>query len=274
MKISVTALSSFIYCPRKLYLQYIFGLREPMKEAVAIGAIKHSIMEEISNSEREIIESLAMQDTENIYEIFRSRFIEIAKAVLNDNESTLEKHRVNSMELLENSMPFIDAEASYIAAHVARTIKETNAFGAELWNLLNPKIKSEFSFESDKLMLKGRVDKIEFWKGDNETQKLIPFELKSGSMPHDGVWPSHRIQAAAYAMLLEEYYKTKVSKACIHYLDHNEVRDVVMNPFLRAEVGETTQKVFTLLRSSHIPELHKGSKCDFCGIRDECWGKQ
>ena len=40
----------------------------------------------------------------------------------------------------------------------------------------------------------------------------VPIELKTGKMPKEGVWPGHKVQIAAYSMLIEEKFKTEVIK--------------------------------------------------------------
>ena len=41
--LSVTHLSSYLYCPRKLYLQKVLSIYEPPKEALVKGTIRHKM---------------------------------------------------------------------------------------------------------------------------------------------------------------------------------------------------------------------------------------
>jgi CRISPR/Cas system-associated exonuclease Cas4 (RecB family) len=58
MMISVTTLCSYLYCPRKLYLQYVLKLEEPPKEALLKGSIRHKAYEVINASEEELVKSI------------------------------------------------------------------------------------------------------------------------------------------------------------------------------------------------------------------------
>ena len=117
--------------------------------------------------------------------------------------------------------------------------------------------------KSDILELSGMIDKVEKYK-----EGLVPVEMKTGSMPKEGVWPGHRIQLAAYALLLEEKSGKEIKEGFVHYLDTNERRHIVMNPFLKDEVKELKNKVKELLSSTEHPEKTENEKkCLKCGIR-------
>jgi len=50
-----------------------------------------------------------------------------------------------------------------------------------------PILISEQRIGSDKLQLKGIVDRIEVYENG-----YVPVELKTGKIPKEGVWPGHR----------------------------------------------------------------------------------
>jgi len=146
---------------------------------------------------------------------------------------------------------------------------QNKVYGEELWNSLTPKIKSEIKIQSDALALTGIIDRIEEYK-----EGPVPIELKTGSMPKEGVWPGHRIQIAAYALLLEEKLKQPIKEGFVHYLDADEKRHIAINPFLKEEVKELKEKVRNLLNSAEIPEITENSnKCNVCGLKDKCFNE-
>jgi CRISPR-associated protein Cas4 len=135
-----------------------------------------------------------------------------------------------------------------------------------LWDKLTPKIESEFKIASDSLELKGIVDQIEVYPSGR-----VPIELKTGSMPKEGVWPGHRIQLGAYALLMEERFGKKIKEGFVHYLDPNIRRQVVINPFLRQEVKELKNKIRQMLDGKDIPAAADNeNKCKKCGLREQC----
>ena len=119
-------------------------------------------------------------------------------------------------------------------------------------------------------MLKGIIDKIEKYEDG-----IVPVELKTGSMPREGVWPGHRIQIAAYALMLEKKLGKEIKEGVVHYLDPNIRRQVVINPFLREEVKELKDKVRALLDGNEIPAAADNeNKCAKCGLKEQCMNEK
>ena len=130
-----------------------------------------------------------------------------------------------------------------------------------------PKIESEIWISSERLHLKGIIDRLEKYECD-----YIPIELKTGKPAANGIWPSHRIQLAAYALLLEDKFSVNVKEGFIHYLDYKQKKQLVMNSFIRQEVIDLTNKVISLLKSKTLPVFCSNkNKCDSCGLKDACY---
>ena len=93
-------------------------------------------------------------------------------------------------------------------------------------------------------------------------------------MPEDGVWPGHRIQIAAYAMLIEEKFNTKVKEGFINYLDAKETRHIAINPFMKEEIISLVKEVQNLLKKQILPEYcGNKNKCTNCGLREQCYNE-
>lgn len=58
MKIPVSLLSTYLYCPRKLFLQEVLLLEEPPKDIVVMGSIRHETHDLINKKEEEIVTSI------------------------------------------------------------------------------------------------------------------------------------------------------------------------------------------------------------------------
>ena len=261
MKISVTLLSSYLYCSRKLFLEKVLKLAEPPKESLVMGSIRHEIYDNINKNEEQIVINIEEKvPLEELNVIYRQKFLEfLRKAVLN-NKKRLEDVKLNMLDAYKKSYPYVIEESQLRALNIFNFIEENNIFGKELWEKLTPKIISELRIESDELKLKGIVDQIHVYENE-----YVPFELKTGSMPQSGVWPSHRIQIAAYSMLLQEHFNKPVKEGFVYYLDSKEKRHVAMNPFMRDEVKKIVNDVISLLENNNIPDFcdhkHKCSKC-------------
>ncbi len=164
----------------------------------------------------------------------------------------------------------IEKEAEFRAGKIFEFIEKTGFLGDELWENITPKIKPEYRINSEALGLKGVIDELEV-----HPAFFVPNELKTGKAPDEGVWPGHKIQVGAYAMLLEEKFNVPITKAVVRYLDTNSEREVIVNPFLKQEVLELVKKVNLMLNSAEIPEFADNeNKCKSCDLKDVCYDEK
>ncbi len=269
--ISVTTLCSYMYCPRKLFLQYVLKLTEPPKEALIKGSIRHKVYENINLVEQEIVKSIKELHTlEDLKGKYHQRYREILLDVIKQKKEDLKQFNIQPQDLFKQTWPLILAESETRASLIHNFILKNNIFGEELWEKLTPKIESELRIESKNLGLRGIIDQIEVYQVG-----FVPIELKTGKTPKEGVWPGHKIQLIAYALLLEEKFKTEVKEGFVHYLDSKQKRHIPLNPFMRLEVKELIKKVNFLLNSDKIPNFEKNqNKCINCGLKDDCYDEK
>src|SRR3989338_2266437 len=247
--LSVTHLSSYMYCPRKLYLQRVLGLYEPIKEALVKGTIRHKVYENINLADQELVKSIKkLIELEELKGKYHQRYREILLDVIKEHKDELKKFDLKPEDLFKNVWPLILAESETRANTIHNFITKHNIFGDELWAKLIPKIESELRIESEKLGLKGVIDQIEIYESG-----FVPIELKTGKSPNEGVWPGHRIQLVAYALLMEDKFNTEIKEGFVHYLDSKERRHITINPFMKIEIKELVSKVNGLLSSEEIP---------------------
>ncbi|MBU1704250.1 MAG: CRISPR-associated protein Cas4, partial [Nanoarchaeota archaeon] len=182
------------------------------------------------------------------------------------------KQQIIGVELLPEDLfmqvlPLIRNEAGTRSKQLFDFFSKHNVFGEELWQKLTPKILSEQKIDSPNLGLKGIIDQIEVYG-----EEYVPIELKTGKCPKEGVWPGHRIQVAAYALLIEDFFKKDVKEAFVNYLDSQERRQILMNQFLRLEVVGLIDKVKSLLSRYELPGLSGNeNKCCMCSLKDKCF---
>ena len=156
------------------------------------------------------------------------------------------------------------------AKNIFDFINSNNVFREELWAKLTPKIISEMRIDSEELRLKGIIDQVYVYGNE-----YVPFELKTGRSPQDGIWPSHRIQIAAYSLLLEERFNKEIKEGFVVYLDSNEKRHIAINPFMREEVKQIVDEVIGLLESKSIPDFcGNENKCRKCGLKQTCYNEE
>jgi len=267
-RISVTMLSAYLYCKRKLYLERVLGFFEPEKEALVKGSIRHETYDKINEIEEKLVKSIEKTTAfRDIYDMYIHNYAEQLRNIIHKNRFRLKSVQLKPLDAFKKIFPFFVRESQIRAENIFNFIAQHKVYGEELWNSLTPKIKSEIKIESDELALTGIIDRIEEYK-----EGSVPIELKTGSVPKEGVWPGHRIQIAAYALLLEEKLKQPIKEGFVHYLDKDIKRQISINPFLKQEVKDIKEKVKEMLNKAEIPEKEENSnKCRVCGLKDKCF---
>ena len=271
MKISVSMLSSYLFCPRKLFLQQVLALEEPPKESLVLGSLRHEIYDFINQTEQNIVSSIKEKIQYNeLLTIYKTNYSKILREKIIKNKSRIKEVNLDIVNVFKKTWPLILEEAELRAKNIFNFIQEHNIYGKELWEKLTPKILSELSVGSENLQLKGIIDRIEVYENS-----YIPIELKTGKMPKEGLWPNHRIQIAAYALLLEEKFQTPVKEGFVYYLDAKETRHISINPFMKEEITSLVKEIQELLKNQFPPEYCENkNKCSSCGLRETCYNEQ
>lgn len=248
--VSVTDLSSFLYCPRALYQRKVLGYEEKLNQHMILGAIRHNFYDMANKHEESIVLRLPVQASKDeITAIYSETYQNLLKVAVKNRGKSLQLFNLAPDVVIPELLPIGASEAAERAENIHGFSIQHNVSGEELWQLLTPKILTEVGVRSQLLRLKGVVDRVEVYKNS-----VLPVELKTGKMAQDGVWPSHRVQVAAYMMLLQEKFRKPVGKAVIRYLDHNSSKTIMLNPYMELEVKELTEKVIRLLQSEPIPK--------------------
>ena len=271
MKIPVSLLSAYLYCSRKLFLEEVLLLEEPPKESLVMGSVRHEAYDGINKAEEDIVSSITQRmGLEDIKTLYRQRYLQILRKALANNRKRLAGLSINMLDAYRKSFPFITEESEMRASNIFSFMESNDIFGKELWEKLTPKIISELKVESDSLRLKGIIDQIHVYDGE-----YVPFELKTGRTPSDGVWPSHRIQLAAYSLLLQERFKKPIKEGFVVYLDTKEKRHIAINPFMKEEVNQIVDNILILLESKKLPDFCSNeNKCRKCGLKQTCYDEE
>jgi CRISPR-associated exonuclease Cas4 len=264
--ISVNMLSNYLYCPRKLYLQYVLKLARPPKEVLIRGRIRHRVFDTINELDKEIIKGIkSFTPYEDLVMVFRKEYSSAVREVLDQMKLELLEVGIESTTIFHKVWTIFLKEAQFKAQYVYDFMIHEKVYGDSLWQRLTPKILTEVSIESKELGLKGIIDRIEI-HGEN----YIPVEIKTGKMPSEGVWPGDRIQLEAYMTLLVEEMNKNIKEGYIDYTDYNEKRRISMNPFVRDNILTTVQKVNEVLEGKLPSIVSNRNKCVSCSFRSKC----
>ena len=266
MKISVSLLSTYLFCPRKLFLQEVLKLSALPEEVTIKGTIKHNVLDLVNKQEKGIITTINESTLNQICEKYLSFYSRNLINSIRIKSEILGRHNIPPIDIYNEMWSFFKADAEIRANHVTEFVRKYNIYGNELWESLTPRIITEQWVESDNLELKGKIDRLERYN-----DKIIPVEIKTGSAPSEGVWEGHLVQIGAYMLLAEEKYNTKVKEGKVHYLDSGE-RVVKMNPFLKEEIIRLKNEVKAILSQNNLPDfVNNENKCKKCPLKEQCY---
>jgi CRISPR-associated exonuclease Cas4 len=252
--VSVSALSSYIHCPRQFFVHYVLKEALPPKDVIALGLIKHKVYEKISDNEQAIVCSLTPNSDVRI--VLRTNFVKFLRDAVRSYSNYLRRVELPLVDAFRKCLPAIEFEVDARLAPI-KSLLDAGLFGEDLYAEIYPKVRSEYSVKA--LELSGRVDRLEC-----HTDHVIPVELKSGKPPEEGVWDTHRMQVSCYMLMLSEHFGTQVNTAIVHYIDSDVKREVIMNPFLEEWVSSTKNACLTLLESKNPPKGCGRKNCEYC----------
>lgn len=267
MFVTATQISAYLYCPRKLFLEYVLGLETPESEVLLLGKLTHSTHELMNEEEEKLVKSLQRIDsyTELLTE-YRKIQVKILQELLPQHRSKLRDFDIDLSAAFERIWPRVVWEAEERSQNVFQFHQKHKLLGEELWQSLTPKIQAEVRVQSEALQLRGVVDQVKQFP-----DSLIPIELKTGKAPKEGVWEGHRLQVGVYLALLRSQ-KHNVKEGFVKYLDVSALRPVIWSPFLDDEVFKIRDKVIALRSSTTLPGfVDNKNKCKSCAFQAQCY---
>ena len=270
MVLSVTDLTLYDYCARKLFLQLVLDIKEPPSKHLVLGKILHNFIEEISKREESFVRDLHDFVLYDLKQRMINYHSEILKEIILKNQYELKSFDLDLAETYKNFWGTTRILTNERLGIIYDNHVRTGLTGINLWHSLKPKMIPEFKISAAALNLKGRIDQIEDY-GDY----CFPVELKSGKAPASGAWKNHQLQLAAYALLLESKFKKPVNKGIIIYLASNTRIEQPINPFYKEIVKDLIKKVEAILQQDETPDyVNNKNKCSNCGIKEQCYNEK
>src|SRR3989338_9207403 len=131
--LSVTLLSSYLYCPRKLFFERVLQLAEPPKDVLVKGTIRHSVYDTINLKEEALVKSIAEKETYlDILARYKKAYSEILKYTVLRNKDLLKGVDIKPLDLFKATWPLILEESKTRSLNLWAFIKEKQIYGAEL----------------------------------------------------------------------------------------------------------------------------------------------
>jgi len=144
-------------------------------------------------------------------------------------------------------------EASYIAPLIAR---------------LKPvKIFRELKLDSDRLKLSGVVDYLLITSLD----EYVVAEVKWSESARGGVKFDHKLQLAAYALLVEENFGRDVKRGFVYYRVDGKILEVFLSGRLKEFVERIIEEIHKIILDEKAPPVKvTEARCMNCGFRRYC----
>lgn len=258
--LSVTDLSMYLYCPRKFFLEKIKGIRKPVSNVMIEGRIRHEILEEFANRERNLVESLQKMEKDMLIKIYSQFLNNIITSNFVKNRSQIYAFKISSEALNIKILKSMENDI-LLRVNSVYNWMEKGFQGKELWENLSPKYLSEFAITSESLGLKGKIDRVMI------SESIIPFELKTREIQK--VFDSDELQLTAYAMLLEEKFDKKIPMGIIEA--GNKKHEVIISDKTKKKVVDLVKEINNLFSEQKIPAFPSNfGKCNVCNLRGEC----
>jgi len=104
MKISVTLLSSYLYCSRKLFLEKVLMQAEPPKESLVMGSIRHETYDKINKNEELIVTSITkIMDFTEMQQLYKQNHLKFLRKSIADNRDRLKSVNLNMLDAYRKS---------------------------------------------------------------------------------------------------------------------------------------------------------------------------
>ncbi len=262
--VNVRDIADFLYCPRKVFLRRVMGKRETRNKAMVKGMIRHKIYDEFNKRERFLVMGIDRPlDRDALYSLYENILFVISSEVFEQNKHLVSGYGI-SRELFWQE--FLERAREDIVVRVNALLRliEQNIFAEELWQKLEPKYYSEYVLRDEKLMLKGRVDRLLL-----SSNHVVPIEIKSCNVLEP--YFTDKVQLAAYAMLAESMLGKRAPIGKLKY--GNRMYTVIITDKLKNKVLEVLGKIRDMEKTREEPPISSNfRRCEKCGLRTFCFG--
>jgi len=121
---------------------------------------------------------------------------------------------------------------------------------------------------SPALNLKGTIDLL-----IKTGREYIPIEYKNTLSDKGRPWPDHKYQLVAYALLIDENYKTKVKRGYINYIPEEKIIKIDITPTMKTYVKRIISRIIKIISEEKMPKLNVAkNKCTGgCGFKYICF---
>ncbi len=256
--INVTDIISYLFCPRKLYLKLVKGIKEPPNQKMIAGFLKHKVFDIFNKNEQVLVSSIKEDiNKEKITEMYEKYLTDITEETAETYSNMVRSFSINPDELLKDILILMSKEIKLRADSIKAILHLYK--GKDLWRNLTPKYLTEFEIISYELGLKGRIDRVKF------EEEIMPYELKT----REEIYESDKLQLAAYSLLLEKEFNRKINKGIIEV--KNKQEEIIITEQMKSQVLEIAEKIRKFEKDKEPNFYSNFNKCEYCRLKEECF---
>ncbi len=252
----VSDLVTYLRCPRIVYFRSRKNDREPVERDVDARYLARLILKELALTYHRAAAS-ASEDAAEALRIELDHIVNDLSVVYRAELAGVDR------SVIRDAAESIDTGA--IGSRIADVIRKTGR--DELLARITP-CAVEYAIYSDALGLAGSPDKL-VRVGD----RVLPYMIRTGDKPENGVWKPDRLQITAYSMLVEERFGQVVEYGFVDYARFFEIRDVVIKSRDRRRVLELRNRV-RMIKGGRMPDRARDAPCDLCAFEEDCVAKR
>jgi len=262
MILNITDITAYMYCPRKFYLKKIRGLKERPNRAMVKGRLKHEVFDVFNRNEKSFITNIKKEiNKDEILKLYRTETLKIINQITSLRKDDLSKFKISRFDFLNEILSSLEKEIILRTGSVDEGIKK-GYLGNELWENLSPKYLTEVEIISEKLELKGRIDRLEM---GNE---IIPYEIKT----RKEIYESDKLQLAGYALILEDRFNKKIERGIVETENNRE--EIKIDKQLKDRFLQIAEEIRSLLvEKKEMPINSSFKKCQSCNFQDTCFSE-
>jgi CRISPR/Cas system-associated exonuclease Cas4 (RecB family) len=154
--INITDITEYLYCPRKLYLKLVKGIKAPPTQRMILGMLRHNVFDIFNKNEKALVSSIKSKiSSPEIQKLYENMLSGITNETIMLNQNLLKKFSIDNKEFSASVLKTAFPEISLRVPAITKTIN-SGFLGNDLWRNLKPKYLTEYKIESPELGLRGR----------------------------------------------------------------------------------------------------------------------
>ena len=260
-------ITSFLFCPRKLFLHRVLTMKSSSSRRRLQDEILHEALRYTNNFEEGIVRSLKspviLARVIDAYKSSHSRALQ--EAVINHKES-IAREGLSIIDMSKSVWKDIMTATEMKAKNTYQFMTKNRVYGNELWWQLIPKITMNLEVSSKQLHCSLRISRV-----DNFPHSSTPILIKRNDGPENGMWHADKIELGACMLALAEN-SLIVQEGSVMYRFGTQEVSLSMTPELESQVKEVLEGMKRVLTSQQVPDrISNLKKCEHCSLRARCF---